>query len=642
MILLSISLLAFIAAFFIYRKKPAQFALRAAAILLMYLLISNYVLRVNTGMSQRVPTILIDHSESMKNHMPQITESVSRLHFPHRSFFFQETLITEQEPDEFGSYTDITRALEESDKFRSSAIILITDGNHNSGISPLTALKDMATPVYVCGTGEEQVRDIEVIDLQAPAYAYRYDSIQIDVIVESSGFPSGEGRISVNPSSGENVANQTFPLSSTKARRSLRFVFTADVIGDLRVDVSVLPASGELSYENNKLSTSIKVIKDKIRVLYYTDHISFNTKFIRQYLSQDDNFSLSSLSRRRDDKIQIIENAAHTTAAPDPQAYDVIVLDNVNINKPVWSSVPEYVKGGKGLLLIGMIEGTDEKWAPLLPINTTGGLIVGNHQIHINEPFSVLKEEDYPPAKMIARAVGSKDDATIIAYAGNLPVIGYRREGKGAVYQISIIDLATWDFIQQGVRNRETVGPLIGDIVRFLSHFGQHDRLVLDAQRREYAIGETVDLTLQSYDGNLRQSGGGDFYLVAEDRTVPFYEMKNGVYETSIIYRNVGKHLLTAQGNLDGEKLTSNEVEITVTPRPVETELRINQNLLERIAAGTNGTFFKIDDLENIALPENGGEKIVRTMNFDSPLIYFLVFFILAVDWLLRRRRGIT
>ncbi len=642
MILLSISLLAIVAAFFVYRKKPLQFFLRAAAFVLVYLLMSNYMLRINIGTSPQVPIVLIDHSASMEHNLPRIIEAASQLAFPHQSFFFQESLITEKKPDKLGSYTNITRALRESDRLHSSTIIMITDGNHNSGVSPLTVLNDMMTPVYVCGAGEDKIRDVAVIDVETPAYAYLGDSIHIDVVMESSGFPFGEGQVSIDLSSGKNVATQTILLSESRARRLLKFGYMTNVIGELHIEASVLPVPGEISYDNNKYSVSLNVIRDKIKVLYYTDHLSFNIKFLRQQLRQDDNLSLSSLTRSGAGKFLDIEQTKEITGLPDPQSYDVIILDNVNIGKPPWSDMPEHIRKGKGVILIGTIEGINENWQRILPMNTTGGVMAGTYQVQVKEPFSVLTEEEYPPLTMIGRAVGSKEDATTVAYAGNIPVIGYRREGQGVVYQISIIDLATWDFVQRGVKGRDLLGRLMGDIIRFLSHFGQHSRLVLAAQMDEYAIGEPVNLSLQSYDRNLRRTGGGDFYLVAEDANRPFYETKRGSYETSVIFENPGKHQLTAQGNMDGETLTSNKIEVNITSRPIETEQRLNLNLLERIAAGTNGKFFLLEELGDIVPPQSSRQKVSKVINFNSPVTYLLVFFMLAIDWVLRRRRGIT
>ncbi|UCD06299.1 MAG: hypothetical protein JSV98_03460 [candidate division WOR-3 bacterium] len=642
MILLSISLLAIVAAFFVYRKKPLQFILRAAAVLFMYLVISNYQLRLYTDVSHHDPIVLIDYSKSMENSLEDIIETVSKIDYPHRTLFVQESLIIENRPDRLGSYTNLTKALRESDRMHSSSIFLITDGNHNSGVSPLTVIKDMVTPVYVCGAGPDGARDIAIVDIKTPAYAYQDDSIHIDVIVESNGFPSGECQVSVELSSGRKVATQTIPLSESRARRRLRFGFTTDVIGESRVNISVTPVSGESTYDNNKQSVLLNVIKSKIQVLYYTDHISFNTKFLRQRLTTDDHISLSSFTRSGTNQFFNLEHTDQANARPNPATYDVIILDNANIGRPLWSRAEEYLKEGKGLVLIGTIEGINASWQRIIPIDIAGGVITGTHRLQITESFSALKQEDYPPVSLIGRAVGSKDDATIIAYAGNIPVIAYRREGRGIVYQISIIDLARWSFMQHGVKGRERLGQLIGDIIRFLSHFGDHERLVLNSQKRDYAAGETVNLNLQSYDRDLRPAGGGDFYLAANDGEVPFYEIEYGHYETSTVFEIPGRYQVWAKGNLDDEQLSSSMIEVNISSRPLEVEQNININLLERIATGTNGEFFSLEELANIVPPESSKKQISRVFDFNSPITYVLVLTLLIVDWVLRRRRGIT
>jgi len=642
LILLSISLLAIAAAFFVYRKKPLQFILRAAAVIFMYLVISNYQLRIYTDVSHKDPIVLIDYSKSMENSLEDIIKTVSKIDYPHRSMFVQESLITENRPDRLGSYTNLTKALRESDRMHSSSILLITDGNHNSGVSPLTVMKDMVTPVYVCGVGSDGIRDIAIVDIKTPAYAYPDDSIHIDVVVESSGFFSGECRVSVELSSGRKIATQTIPLSESRARRRLRFGFITDMIGESRINVNVSPASGESTYDNNIQSALLNVIKNKIEVLYYTDHISFNTKFLRERLTTDDHISLSSFARRKTGQFFNLEHTDQTTARPDLATYDVIILDNANISRPPWSSADEYLKKGKGLVLIGTIEGINASWQRIIPINVSGSVIAGTHRIRVTEPFSTLQQDEYPPLNMAGRAVGSKDDATIVAYAGNFPAIAYRREGRGIVYQISIIDLARWNFVQHGVKGIEKLGQLMGDIIRFLFHFGEHERLVLTTQKRDYAVGEAVNLNLQSYDRDLHPAGGGDFYLAAAESEVPFYETEYGYYETSTVFEIPGRYQLSAKGNMDDEQLSSNMIEVNVSSRPLEVEQSINANLLERIATGTNGKILSLEELTYIVPPESSKKKISKIFDFNSPITYLLVLALLVIDWVLRRRRGIT
>ncbi len=642
MILLSISLLAIILAFIVYRKQPFQFILRVVAIALIYSLLSNYVLSINTGVSQQIPVVLIDHSKSMEKQLPRVIDVISRFEFPHQSFFFQESVLTDTRPENLGSYTNIAKAMRECSKSRPSVLMLITDGNHNSGESPLLAADDIQVPVYAYGVGAEGIRDIAIMDVTTPAYAYEGDSILIETTIESSGFPTGEGQVTLATASGKRVAAQKLFLSESPARRTVKFRYAAGVAGELRLNIEVSPAPGEISYENNTHSSTIKVLKGKIKVLYYTDHVSFNTRFLRKQLKDDDNLSLSSFANAGNGKYLDIDNVTEISELPDPRDYDVIILDNTNVNKLPWSEIPRYVNDGKGVILIGTLDRTDAAWQSIIPINTTGGVIVGSHSIQVKQPFSVLTEESYPPLSAICRTVGSKQDAVIIADASNLPLIGYRREGRGIVFQICIVDLAAWNFMQSGFKSKDLIGRFASDIVRFLSHFGAHDRLVLATQKRDYAVGETVDLTLQSYDRDLRRAGGGDFFLVANGVNIPFYETTYGYYATSIIFEEPGKQQVVAQGKMDEEKLTSNKVALNITSRIVETEYRLNRNLLEGIAARTNGKFFLLDELDTVTLPEDRNYKTSRVIRFNSPPTYFFVLIILVADWVLRRRRGVT
>jgi len=642
LILLSISLLAIIVSVLVYRRQPLELILRLASIVFMYLLISNYTLTINEDAPQNTPIVLVDHSKSMAHSIPLILDAVSNIDFPHELFFFNESLLTDIEPQHHGLYTDMTRAIKEADKMQPSILLLVTDGNHNFGASPLTIIDEINTPIYIYGIGEDTPRDASIIDVTSPTYAHLGDSIQINVIVESSGFSTGTGQAALYLASGKQLATQTFPLSSTPARSKLNLWYFAADTGASRLSVNIEPLPDEISYDNNRSTLSLNVLKEKIMVLYYTDHISFNTKFLLESLSRDANLSVSSIADQGAGKYRRVEGGKTVNALPDIAGFDVVILDNVNLARIPWTNLPGLLDGGKGIVLIGKIEGLNEQWRNITPIITTGVVPEGTHKIEITEPFSVLSDGDYPPARSVNRIVGSKQDATIVACINNLPVIGFRQHGKGRIFQICVADLGTWNFLQRGLKNKDLLNAFMGDVVRFLSPLGIHTRLVLDTKQRDCPVGETVYLTLQSYDRNFRSAGGGDFFLVAGDTKIPFYEKRHGAYEANIILQKTGVQNMFAQGELDGEVLTSNAIDVNITPRSDETERRLNRALLESIATQTNGKFLMLDELNRTTPPETERRKVSKVINLNSPVIYFAVLIMLATDWILRRRRGIT
>ena len=642
MIALLISVSAIIITVLLYLKQPVQLLLRVASIVLIYVLATNFSLSINTTAPQNDPVVLIDHSQSMKNHLPGIIDKLSETRFTHESFFFQESLTVKAEPETLGKYTDITTAISKANELKPTMLILITDGNHNFGASPLSVVDEINVPIQVYGVGEERPRDVSIADVAYPVYAYQEDTIEIRAVVESGGFQTGSGEATLQLFSGKKIAGQRFPLSNTPARYTIDFLYTAKDPGKIHFNIDLAPQSDEISYDNNASSFSVNILQNKISVLYYTDHISFNTKYIMRSLQKDRNISISAIHSPAPGTYQNIEQNETITSPPNNSQYDVVFLDNVNLKKLHWLNLSEMANEGSGIILSGALEGISVAWRGILPIDITAGMLRGAYQLRIAEPFSVLTDNGYPPLQHINRIVGSKQDAVIIARVNELPLIAYRKHGRGRIFQVSIIDLGTWHFLQHGLKDHDFLYYFLGDIIRFLSPMGEHKRLVLNTQRREYAIGETVDLTLQSYNRDLRRVGGGDFFLVAGEEKIPFYETKEGFYEASFVVQKTGELDILARGQIEEEQLTSNEVLINVSSRYMETEHRLNRALLQRIAAATGGGFFPLEELDQLTLPTTQKRRVSKVINFNSPIIYLAILLFSVVDWIIRRRRGVT
>jgi hypothetical protein len=497
-------------------------------------------------------------------------------------------------------------------------------------------------PIEVYGIGEDKPRDVSISDIVYPVYAYQEDTIEISVIVESGAFHTGSGEATLRFDSGKKIATQRFPLSNTPARYTVDFTHVAQEPGEVHFTVDLAPQADEISYTNNRSSFSINVLRHKITVLYYTDHVSFNTRYIMQSLRKDRHLSVSAIHSPAPGIFQNFAQNKVSNSPPDRSEYDVMILDNVNLGRLYWLPLSEIADEGPGIILSGILEGINPAWKGTMPIDVTAGILKGTYQLTIAEPFSVLTDNDYPPLQSVNRIIGSKQDAVVIARTGALPLIAYRKYGRGRIFQVSIINLGSWHFLQRGLQEQDFLYHFFGDMIRFVSPLGKHERLVLETQSGEHAIGESVDLTLKSYDRNLRSIGGGDFFLVAGEEKIPFYETKQGYYEASFVAQKKGEFGVFAQGQIDEEQLVSNEVIISVSSRQMETEHRINRALLERIAALTDGEFLYLEDFDQLAPPVTHKRQVSKVINFNSPILYVIILMFTIADWIIRRRKGIT
>lgn len=442
--------------------------------------------------------------------------------------------------------------------------------------------------------------------------------------------------------SGKTLAAQSFPLSDIPARNRMKFTYLAQESGATPLKISLTPQSHEASYDNNQYTITLNVVENKTNVLYYTDHVSFNTKFTLRAIKQDRHLKVSAISRSSASRYQDIIRRTATTSVPDISKFDVLILDNANLGKLPWPNALDAVDQGTGIVLCGLLEGINTRWREVLPIDVLTATTDGVFQLEVSEPFSVLANDKHPPAKNIHRIVRAKQDASIIARANNLPLIGYRVHGPGKIFQICIPDIGTWHFLQHSLKEHDFLHYFLGDVIRFLSPMGKHRRLVVNTQRREYAIGATIDFSLQSYDRNFRRAGGGDFFLAVGEQKIPFYEVREGLYEASLVAKDTGIIHVSARGQLGEEKLTSDEFDIKVLPRFVETEYRLNRPLLTSLAETTNGQFFSPEQTDSLVLPKIEKTLMSKVVSLNSPAVYFAVLVLVVADWILRRRRGIT
>uniref|UniRef100_A0A7V1EIL9 VWA domain-containing protein n=1 Tax=candidate division WOR-3 bacterium TaxID=2052148 RepID=A0A7V1EIL9_UNCW3 len=138
----------------------------------------NFKIKGKTG----PPVTLIDVSPSMKSYINNVMEEVKNVKYEHRKVFFSES--TAINPAVAGGrFTDITRAILKAKEFNPSAILLISDGNHNFGSLPQNIIADLKIPVFTFGVGKESMRDQRIVDVLFPDHIFKDDTVRIEVIL---------------------------------------------------------------------------------------------------------------------------------------------------------------------------------------------------------------------------------------------------------------------------------------------------------------------------------------------------------------------------------------------------------------------------------------------------------------------------
>ena len=139
----------------------------------------------------------------------------------------------------------------------------------------------------------EEYRDMLIKAVKAPALAFRGREVGIDVTVKGYGYPGL--KLPVVLKDGEKLlAAKDLRLNDRTGEGTVSLSFTPEEVGSQHVIRFDSPQLGESLTSNNQVHLSLKVVRDKIRILMITGSPSMNYRYLRMALKNDPSLDLLS------------------------------------------------------------------------------------------------------------------------------------------------------------------------------------------------------------------------------------------------------------------------------------------------------------------------------------------------------------
>ncbi|HYT91733.1 MAG TPA: hypothetical protein VEL76_23670, partial [Gemmataceae bacterium] len=255
-------------------------------------------------------------------------------------------------------------------------LVLVTDGIDNGTRFP--ALEEAARwrgvpcPIYTFALGSETAtlkqNDIAVTAIHPnPSPVPVKNKLLVKAVIDAPGFEGQsvdvqlliDGKpLTVN---GKEVGPKRVALPKRKGNEIIAGEFTPETAGEIKVTVKVLPVEGELSVENNEMSTYVTVTSEGVSVLWVEGKKrAYESVFaIRHALGLDRRFNVFYTERLK---------GGGGTGQKDwfnftNQHYDVIVIGDISAdrfaggNNEVFAEIKKMVEDkGTGLLMLGGAE----------------------------------------------------------------------------------------------------------------------------------------------------------------------------------------------------------------------------------------------------------------------------------------------
>lgn len=172
---------------------------------------------------------------------------------------------------------------------RIGGVILVTDGIHNMGLSPVYG--DYNFPVYTVGIGDSSIRaDLAVKDVLYNKIAYQGNKFPLRVEISATGFGGEVVAISLLYK-GSVIERQTKTIKEDGFIQA-EFQPLATEEGIQRWDVAIETKPGETNLKNNRASVFIEVVKGRKKILLVGRAPHPDIKALRAVIEKNSNYEM--------------------------------------------------------------------------------------------------------------------------------------------------------------------------------------------------------------------------------------------------------------------------------------------------------------------------------------------------------------
>ena len=302
------------------RRWPL-FAIRAAVLLGLLVLLLNPIDRRETELPPRPPSValLVDCSQSMSlgigqsriERVRRTVDSVSRKMRAERPYQldlyrFGRRLTKIPSIAELNATEDSSLLAEALERLPSRltedqprAVILFSDGavpqtEQLSGIA--TAYRDLRIPIHAMLPGNDNLRgDIAITKLVVPRQVASGDQATVSAVIESQGFDRERVVVSIRPADRPNATPlATLPITLNDGPTPCELVVTADPsLGELSLEVPI--KEGEAVGLNNRITFRLSDRNQRLKVLYMEGTGGREYRWIQDALQEDPDIECVSM-----------------------------------------------------------------------------------------------------------------------------------------------------------------------------------------------------------------------------------------------------------------------------------------------------------------------------------------------------------
>jgi uncharacterized membrane protein len=605
-----------------------------------------------------------------------------------------------------GKATSLSRALVSAARMLPrrdvEAVVMLSDGIHNSARNPLEVAPKMGIPVDTVGVGaslrsDATYRDIQLTGIDCPDRLLLDNLAKITASVEGINLAGHVVKVILEEDDRQ-VGEAELTLDTVEGSQQVSFDFRPTTKGRHTYTVRAAPAAEERIKENNDRSAVALVVEPGIHVLYVEGTLRAEYgALVDRFLAQDPDLQFCALVQTRPNVFLARSNMPGLKLSGIPSdretidRFDVFILgdlDSSYIRPEQQALFVRRVRDGAGLVMLGGYHSLGPggyQGTPLgeiLPVRL-GGRDVGQiteaflprltpegvrHPIFANIGGFFPTGEG--PAKIAGlplldgctRVQAARPGTTVLAtFPGDpqlMPLLAVQPVDRGRTAVFCGDTTRKW---QQGPRAEDRQSPFLrfwGQMVRWLAGrdvaVEAEAGIVGSTDKAYYQPEETIHISAVVRDEQGEGARNAEVVATlhgpegatasgADKVTLSSVAEAAGNYSGDFEPKAAGTYEIVLQARV-GQRLVSSEKMTVEVGRPnLEFEkLDLDDKLLAQIAAQSGGRYVHITTADQLT---EHFDRVLRSRRlyheqrlYWPPLFWLLFVGVLTTEWVLRRR----
>ena len=583
-----------------------------------------------------------------------------------------------------------------------TAVVLLTDGQHNTGPSPLQTarvLGSQGVAFYSISVGaSQQASDLAVAGLEHPDLVFQKDKVR-GVLIIRDQMPAGQPFVAQISYEGEVLWQQQLLTQNVPDRR-IEFEFSIDELvtrlgaqfaSDIKqhaiplaFDATIAPLPEESETNNNQGTMRLAAIVSSYKVLIIDGRSRWETRYLRNVFERDEQWSVNTVIAGAGTDDAVLRRGDQDGQFPATRdslfEYDMLIFgeaspDLFTAQDFEWLQEFVEIRGG-GIVFIDGQRGTllqllDTSLGSLLPVEWLPETIKSkpaslqltdkgasesalNLAVDVEQNRRFWTELPAPHTLVTVAALpGSEVLLEVNVDGQQRPAMVTRAFGAGRVLYLAFDETWRWRYKVADTWHQRIWNQLAKFVMP--RPFAVSDEYVsLDTGSVRYDFGAPVDVRVRllGLDGKPALNAAADALVWKDGRVVSTVSL-NADADVPGIYR--GRFGALPEGDYEVSVRASGYSESALMARsrfvvlPPEsgemTQTAANEQLLKQMAVASGGVFLREEDmgrLPELLSPLSSGRVVEsETLIWQSYWWFAMIVMLLTVEWVLRKRAGL-